>query len=389
MNFEKIKELKNYLDKNDYYTNYISVQKGLYFFSFIAQAAIIFFGFYYISDVIRTAEPELNPYLISSIAFIFLFGFELLKRSVTDKWAKDAVENGLGAVRAGLLILTTASLIMYAGSFYFTLSGAGKWSDRSEKIKDATIVNVVSVKDSLAKKYDTRIDLVKTERQKLEELINANPNVINYNTAVKKLTDRGWRTDKQLVESLKPAYETASNRFNDNIKKLDNQITTIETEKDKEQKSAEERLTDKSVVDSKESKVAQSSFIKWSIGFEFIVILGILFRRYFQRKSVTDWEERVKSDPRLNRWYRYDKLLDILYQTKIKTLDAGAPMPIAKDLSKMATMDGLLFTDSEINGEYYKLLNQLGIIVTRGSKRYIQLGYSEAKKCLGKQFEIN
>lgn len=389
MNFEKIKELKNYLDKNDYYTNYIGVQKGLYFFSFIAQAAIIFFGFYYIADVIHTAEPELNPYLTSSIAFIFLLGFELLKRSVTDKWAKDAVEHGVSSIRAGLMILTVASLIMYAGSFFFTLSGAGKWSDRSEKIKDATVVNVVSVKDSLAKKYDVKIDLVKSERQKLEEQFNTNPNVINYNQAVKKLTERGWKNDRLLVESLKPAYETALLRFNENVKKLDNQVTAVENEKEKEQKAAEERLTVKSVTDTKESVSAQSNFIKWSIGFEFIVILGILFRRYFQRKSVTDWEERVKSDPRLNRWFRYDKLLDILYQTKIKTLDAGAQLPIAKDLAKMATLDGLLFTDSEINGEYYKMLNQLGIIVTRGSKRYIQLGYSEAKKSLGKQFEIN
>ena len=50
---------------------------------------------------------------------------------------------------------------------------------------------------------------------------------------------------------------------------------------------------------------------------------------------------------------------------------------------------GLIFTDGEINTEFYKLLNTLGVITTRGSKRYINLSHTEAKKALAKQFDVS
>lgn len=387
MNFAKLKELKAYLENNDFYTNYFGVQRGAYIFSFIAQAAIIFFGFYFIREMIKTAEPDLNPYVIDGIAFVFLFGFETLKRNITDKLAQDFVDHGVSA-RVGFMTLAVASLFLYVGSFFFTLSGAGKWSDRSDKIAQQSITTVASVKDSLNSKYEIKINAVKAERQDLEKQNAANSTVISYNAAVKKYTERGWKVDKDLVESLKPGYDQVQNRFNDNVSKLDNRIARIEEERDAEISKAEKRLESQTNKDTTESKSAQSSFIKWSIAFEFVVIFGIYFRRYFQWKSVKDWDERIKSDPKLNRWHRYDRLLDILFQTKIKTLDAGAPLPKAKELSQMAHLESLLFTESEINTEFYRLLNQLGIIVTRGSKRYIQLSYTEAKKSLGKQFDV-
>ena len=389
MKFEKIKQLKNLIQKNDFYSNYNNVQKGGYFFSFIAQATIIFFGFYFISSVIKTGEPDLNPYLISAISFVFLFGFETLKRAITDLWAKDTVEFG-AKFRPGFLTLSIVSLIMYAGSFYFTLSGADKWSDRSTKIENLTINNVAAVKDSLNKKYETKLKDAKNERTNLEQQFQENSTVKAYNSAVAKYTERGWGTDKQLVQSLKPSFEGVEKRFNDNALKLDQQVARIENERDSEIVKAEERLNDQGKKDNTESKSAQSSFIKWSIAFELIVIFGIYFRRYFQWKSVKDWDERIKSDPKLNRWHRYDRLLEVLYQTKNKTLDAGAQLPMAKDLSKMASMEGgLIFTDGEINTEFYKLLNTLGVITTRGSKRYINLSHTEAKKALAKQFDVS
>ena len=387
MNFAKLKELKAYLENNDFYTNYFGVQRGAYIFSFIAQAAIIFFGFYFIREMIKTAEPDLNPYVIDGIAFVFLFGFETLKRNITDKWAQDFVDNGAG-VKVGFMTLTVASLVLYAGSFFFTLNGAGKWSDRSDKIAEQSVTTVASVKDSLNNKYEVRINNIKTERQNLENQNNTNSAVVSYNTAVKKFTERGWKVDKDLVESLKPSYDQVENRFHDNVSKLDNQITRIEQERDTEITKAEKRLETQTNKTTTDSKYAQSSFIKWSIAFEFVVIFGIYFRRYFQWKSVKDWDDRIKSDPKLNRWHRYDRLLDVLFQTKIKTLDPGAPLPKAKELSQMAHLESLLFTESEINSEFYRLLNQLGVIVTRGSKRYIQLSYTEAKKSLGKQFDV-
>lgn len=388
MKFEKIKQLKSLIEKNDFYTNYNGVQQGAYLFSFIAQATIIFFGFYFISSLIKTAEPDLSPWLINIISFVFLFGFEMLKRTITDKWAKDTVEFGV-KIRPGFVVLSVISLIMYVGSFYFTLSGAGKWSDRSEKIQTESIVNISKTKDSLNAKYDVKIQDLKNERTKLEQQFQQSNIAITYNDAVKQYTSRGWRTDKELVENLKPSYLQAEKRFNDNATKLDQQITKIETDRDNEVQKTEQRLNDQTKKDSSESQNASSSFIKWSVAFEFVVIFGIYFRRYFQFKSVKDWDDRIKSDPKLNRWYRYDKMLDTLYQTKNKTLEAGAQLPIAKDLAKMASLDGLLFTDGEINTEYYKLLNNLGVIATRGSKRYIQLNYNEAKKAIAKQFDIS
>lgn len=390
MKFEKIRELKNIIDKNDFYSNYNGVQKGGYFFSFIAQATIIFFGFYFISSLIRTAEPDLNPYLINILSFVFLTGFEILKRAVTDIWAKETVMN-MGRTRfsPGFFILSVVSLVLYAGSFYFTLSGAGKWSDRSQKIETQSVTNISNVKDSLTSKYAVKIKELKSERSSLEQQFQQSTVVVTYNDAVKKYTERGWRTDKELVENLKPSYIQAEKRFNDNATKLDQQITKLENDRDNELSKTEQRLTDLSKKDTTENQNASSSFIKWSIIFEFIVIFGIYFRRYFQSKAVKDWEERIKADPKLNRWYRYDKMLDVLYQTKNKTLEAGSQLPIAKDLAKMASLDGLLFTDGEINTEYYKLLNNLGVIATRGSKRYIQLNYNEAKKAIAKQFDIS
>jgi len=387
MDFSKFKQLKQRLDSNDYYTNWVGIKNGAFLFSYLAQGAIIAFGFFYVYNVIYNVEPDWSPWLIGAISLSFLTAYEIFKRSITDKWAQDVVKNGIKS-SGEFLILSLVSLLLYSGSFYVSLNGAMQFADKTTKISEETFQDINVVRDSIYNKYEQQILKYDSIKNTIVERQLNDPTIKMYNQAVERYSQRAWKTDKDLVESLKPSYDATIERYNKELADVDAQIQKLRDDRDADIKNAEEHITTKSEKQTELTQVSSQKFVIFSSIFEIIIIFGVWFRRYFQRRSIDEWHEKLQNDPKLARWYKWDNMLDILYRAKFNVLESGNQIQSAKDFVTNCKLEGIFISESEAK-EFFKVLTTLEILETRGSRKYILQGYDGAKNILAKQFDVD
>lgn len=387
MDFLKIKQLKQYLESNDYYANWIGIKNGAVLFSYLAQAAIIAFGFFYIFTILRNVEDSWNPLIIASISITFLAGYEIFKRSITDKWAQDIVRHGIN--KSGeFVVLSIFSLMLYSGSFYVSLHGAMQFADRGSEITERTFDDINIIKDSLNVKYNTQIDDLNVDKASVIQLQIDDKDIEMYNSAVRQYAKTSYKSHQDLVKTLQPNYNRATARYDKELNNIDEQILKLRNAKDVDILAAEQRLSAKSEVKTELSATSSDRFVFLSIMFELMIIFGVWFRRYFEQRSVDEWNDRLENDPKLARWYKWDRLLDILYRVKFTQLVSGNQIPIAKEFVSSCKIEEIIMSEHEVK-EFYKVLATVEILESRGSRKYIFMNYDGAKKTLGKQFDID
>lgn len=387
MDFLKFKQLKSFLESNDYYSNWVGIKNGAFLFSYLAQAAIIAFGYFYVFTLLRNVEDSWNPIIIGGISFAFLAGYEIFKRSITDKWSQDVVRHGVHA-SGEFIILSIFSLMLYTGSFYVSLHGAMQFADRRTEITEQTFEDISVIKDSISVKYTNQINklnddkTIVIQRQIDDNMIEA------YNNATQRYSERAWKSDKELVATLQPGYDAALARYSSELDDITEQIKILRTSRDSDISAAEIRLSEKSENKTELSATSSDRFMFMSIIFEMMIIFGVWFKRYFEQRSVNEWNDRLENDPKLARWYKWDRLLDILYRVKFTTLVSGNQIPIAKDFMSACKIEEIIMSEHEIK-EFFKVLSTIEIIETRGSRKYIFQNYEGAKNTLGKQFDVD
>ena len=82
MDFSKYKKLEKQLETNSFELNFGTLDKTLYWFSFIGNIAIIYFSYYFFADVVNSI-PDLagiRATIFLAFAILIMTGYELFKR---------------------------------------------------------------------------------------------------------------------------------------------------------------------------------------------------------------------------------------------------------------------------------------------------------------------
>ena len=163
MKLDKYNELKLKLEVFKFERNYITLNRVLYYFSFLGNIFLIYFGYFFVKSV-TSSIPPLFPYqdvFFTVFIGLFLTGYELTKR-----FALEQMFLGLCQIRKLTIALLgglVACLLLVAGSFYLSIKGAHRLVDNTETIQ-LTIDSLTTKRvDSITKYYDKEITYYRSQ----------------------------------------------------------------------------------------------------------------------------------------------------------------------------------------------------------------------------------
>ena len=134
MKLEKYEKLKQKLEVLKLEKNYSSLNTTLYYFSFLGNIFLIYFGYFFIKTI-TDSLPDLFPYqnfFFTIFIALFLTGYEFTKRFVLQQTASEIITGKKFTLSLGIAGVVSAILI--AGSFYLSLNGAHRLVDNTQTI---------------------------------------------------------------------------------------------------------------------------------------------------------------------------------------------------------------------------------------------------------------
>lgn len=333
MKIEKFEKLKIKFEVLKLEKNFFTLDRVLYYFSFLGNIFLIYFGYFFIKSITDTL-PDLFPYqdiFLAVFIALFLTGYELTKRFVIQQFTISAIQ--IKRFTLGLFFGLISSIGLIAGSFYLSLNGAHRLVDSTEQIQQ-TIEQSVSVKaDSIAKYYDQEIQYYRSQ----------------------------------------PARTRQDRKYRDSI------VAALQTTKDEKLSKVEIKTEDKSKLTIDKNQENDTAFVFMTFFLEFIIILGVGFNSFYLLGSYNETKELL-STPKYKQLELNLQLLKLYFQSGKKA--KGDQTLSANKLISVVKNQKLNCTQSEVRN-FIVLCSELGIIKeVRARKKEYQVTYDEAKKLM-------
>jgi len=387
MDFDKYQKLEKKIKRQSFNKSYKAINVWAFIFSIFGNCASIFFAFFLLSSILKDSMPDIESTIgISIISVLFLAMFEMLKRYVFNKFSLEHIRSKFKFFKKEVLILTLFSGMMIAGSFYLSLNGAQKFTDQLEYIEQESDNQFIAFQDSINNMYDEDIQKIEDKnlvlRKDNETLTEQN---IKINEEAEDINSfRTKRAKYKLIEQNNERIDKNTEKINSN----DEKIEEIKDERD--QILAEKKVELEEEAETLVEKGSKNSikFIILSSFIELIILIGIYFNSFYDYRSFREYEENIKADPNFNKWVNYDRLLELIYNNGTNITRVGDTTVSMSRLEDLARINNYLKMDRKVISDGFKVLNHLGIVTTKGSKRVIEVDYEVAKEVLKDYFNI-
>lgn len=336
MKLEKFERLKIQLEVLKLEKNFFTLNRVLYYFSFLGNIFLVYFGYFFIESITKNL-PNLFPFQSLFLAIfiaLFLTGYELTKRFVIEQLTISIlqVKKITWAILTGFII----AVALIAGSFYLSLNGAHRLVDNTEIIS-TTVNNITQQKsDSIVKYYNTEIQYYRAQPGRT-------------------------KSDRRYRDSIVTSLETAK----------ENKLVQIATNVD--------NMSQTTIDRNKENDIA---FVFMTFFLEFIVILGVCFNAIFLIGSYEE-TKALLATPRYKQLQSDLKLLKLYFQNGKKK--SGDLALSNNKLISLVKNQKLYRTQTEIKS-FIVLCIEIGITKElKNRKKEFQLNYEEAKKLIMKE----
>jgi hypothetical protein len=319
MDFSKYKKLEKQLETNSFELNFGTLDKTLYWFSFLGNIAIIYFSYYFFSDVVNSI-PDLagiKATIFLIFAILIMTGYELFKRFAFEQFITSIFKHKkvTGGIVGGAIVI----LALTAGSFYLSLNGSHRWIDRSTQIATTIDQNINTKSDSVAKYYDKEIEFYR-------------------NQVARTRADRKYR---------------------------DSIVAVLQTTKDTKLAAVENKTGLSTQTQLEKNKENNTLLVFLTFFLEIVVLIGVGFRGYYTVGTYTETKD-LFGTPKYRQLEEYLVLLGIVY-VKGKKKKNDTIIPITK-LKSAASTQKLSITQKSLK-DFYNLLDELEITKSE-SKRH-------------------
>ena len=374
MNLSDFKKLESSIKDQDFNKSYKNINKVMFFLSIFGHLASIFLAYFLVSKVLSGAITN-NPILVGVSSVILLGGLELLKREIFDKFSLQQIKYN-SFINKDVFPLLIVSFIIVSISFYSSIKGAQEFSSKSKEIDKEVKLSTKVYTDSLTAVYGLKIDGINKEilmdKQKIDE------------------------KDKEQTsnESNQPISLQQRNRVKDlKSEKLElkNDVSSLESKIFESKKELVSTISDyeskiKIQGDDKKDENRSNSFFFVIIStlIELVILAGVYFNEYYKFRSYNDFKKKIENDVNFQSWFRYNKVLDVIYNSDTKINDR---IPSLKGIQDLCKVNGVLLLNRDMI-DLSKLFSSLGIIKSAGSAKYIAKSKETSQEILKKHFNI-
>jgi len=372
MSFEKYISIKGKTIVKSYTERFKWVDKFLYAFSWFGNGVSVFLAFFFLQSLFYASFSSIGTSLWITLGIVFfLTMFELLKRYVFGMFSLESIKHNFNILRGNMITFIIGTLLLIIGSFYFSLNGAKEFVDNQKFFETETQNIVASKVDSLSIFYD---------EQKLV-YVNDNANLRIVNDTLRSKMSRTPTNFRTVRREYQDNINTNTRLIAANQERID-KIDTDNNIAIEELKKTESVSLSSNLSENKKNKL---TFIIISSIIELIIMLGIYFDKFYEYRSIIEYEESVINTVEFKIWYKYNYLLELIYDS---TKDVGEKIPSTQNLIDLAKIGKTPITSGEFD-KFIKLLYHLNIIQREGSRRILNSSEDEGKKTLRNYFNIN
>jgi len=336
MKLDQYNKLRTRFELFSFEKNFFTLDKVLYYFSFLGNIFLVLFSYFFIKDVTNTI-PHLFPgqdIFFSIFIILFMTGYELFKRFAFEQLTVSIIQTRLFTLGNVIGMIVCGALI--AGSFYLSLNGAHRLVDTSAKIETITDQTVSLKADSVANYWNNKIQYQLNQPART-------------------------RVDRQRRDSIVNSYEQ--------IKEA--KIQTIE--------SKTQTKTNSQLEKNKQNDVA---FVFMTFFLELIILIGVAFDAFYNVGSFQEMKQLLTT-PKYKQLDLNLKLLKLYYQNGRKK-EGDQTIAFSK-LESLARNQKLNCYKKDIR-DFVGLCTELDIVktVNKRTKEYT-IPYEKAKELLESQ----
>ena len=336
MKLDKYNSLKLKLETFKFERSYSTLNKVLYYFSFLGNIFLIYFGYFFVKSVTNSI-PHLFPYqdvFFTIFVALFLTGYELTKRFALEQLATTMLQAArvtIGAI-GGLLICS----MLVAGSFYLSIKGAHRLVDNTQTITAVTDSVASKRTDSIAKYYDQEIAYYRAQ-------------------PTNNRKDRLYRDS--VVTSLVNAKEA----------KL--QVTETKTEA-----KAQDTL--------ETNKENSTAFLFITIFLELLILIGVGFNAFYTVGAFNETGKLLQT-PKFRQLDLNLKLLKLYYQNGKKVI--GDETLSYNKFKSLVDAQKVICTQKDLKS-FIILCQELDLVKNyKGKRKEIMVNYQQAKEIIENQ----
>ena len=196
------------------------------------------------------------------------------------------------------------------------------------------------------------------------------------------------------LEAIQPPTRSAKQRIKDlkdeknilraDITKLETDEATVKNELATKIKEHETTVGAETEDKKKDNSSNSLAFVLISTLIELIILAGVYFNEYYKFRSYKEFRDKLEKDPNYQKWMLYDQMLNIIYTEDTKM---NQKLPANKGIIDMCKVNDIIIMPKDLT-DFLKVMNNLGIIKTSGSSRYINKQRDLSFEILRKQFNI-
>ena len=336
MKIDKFNKLKLKLEVFKLEQNYMTLDKVLYYFSFLGNIFLIYFGYFFVKSITNSL-PSLFPYqdfFFTIFVGLFLTGYELTKRFTLEQFFTGILQTK--KLTANLFIGIWICSFLIAGSFYLSIKGAHRLVDNTETISTLVDASIAQKQDSIAKYYDTEILYYRNQSART-------------------------RSDKKYRDSI---------------------VNVLQRTKDEKVQQIESRTQTKTSATLEKNSENSTAFLFITIFLELIVLIGVGFDAFYTLGSYEETKKLLQT-PKFKQLELNLKLLKLYYQNGKKVVgDQTLSFNKFQSLVQTQKIDA---SQKDLK-TFVVLCQELDIIKEfRGRKKEFMITYQEAKDLLENQ----